>query len=77
MDGIDAAAPAVEAIAQLEAEVEYKRQQVAAQLVELRDREQRLRAATSEIEQVRRELGDAAHGARRQPRRTSLDSSAP
>ena len=44
-DAVDAAAPAVEAVAQLEAEVEYKRQQVAAQLVELRDREQRLRAA--------------------------------
>ena len=45
MDGIGAATPAVEAVAQLEAEVEYKRQQVAAQLVELRDREQQLRAA--------------------------------
>ncbi len=56
-DAVDTAAPAVEAIAQLEAEVEYKRQQVAAQLVELRDREQRLRAATSELEQLRRELG--------------------
>ena len=55
-DGIGAAAPAVEAVAQLEAEVEYKRQQVAAQLVELRDREQQLRAATNEIERVRREL---------------------
>jgi predicted RNase H-like nuclease (RuvC/YqgF family) len=56
-DAVDTAAPAVEAIAQLEAEVEYKRQQVAAQLVELREREQRLRAATSELEQMRRELG--------------------
>ena len=56
MDGIGAAAPAVEAVAQLEAEVEYKRQQVAAQLVELRDREQQLRAGTNEIERVRREL---------------------
>jgi uncharacterized protein YoxC len=55
-DAIDAA-PAVEAIAQLEAEVEYKRQQVAAQLVELRDREQRLRAAASDVEHVHRELG--------------------
>jgi hypothetical protein len=55
-DAVDTAAPGVEAIAQLEAEVEYKRQQVAAQLVELRDREQRLRAATSELEQMRREL---------------------
>ncbi len=65
-DAVDTAAPAVEAIAQLEAEVEYKRQQVAAQLVELRDREQRLRAATSELEQVRRELGTL---------RTELDDS--
>ena len=56
MDGIGAATPAVEAVAQLEAEVEYKRQQVAAQLVELRDREQQLRAGTNEIERVRREL---------------------
>ena len=64
---VDAAAPAVEAIAQLEAEVEYKRQQVAAQIVELRDREQRLRAATSELERARRELARHAHGARRQP----------
>jgi hypothetical protein len=55
-DAVDTAAPGVEAIAQLEAEVEYKRQQVAAQLVELRDREQRLRAASSELEQLRREL---------------------
>jgi len=56
MDGIGAATPAVEAVAQLEAEVEYKRQQVAAQLVELRDREQQLRSGTNEIERVRREL---------------------
>lgn len=54
-DTVDAT-PAVEAIAQLEAEVEYKRQQVAAQLVELRDREQRLRAATSDVENVHRKL---------------------
>lgn len=52
-----AAAPAVEAVAQLEAEVEYKRQQVAAQLVELRDREQRLQTAASDLERLRRELG--------------------
>jgi hypothetical protein len=56
-DAVDAAAPAVEAIAQLEAEVEYKRHQVAAQVVELRDREQRLRSAASELEHARRELG--------------------
>lgn len=48
---------AVEAVAQLEAEVEYKRQQVAAQLVELRDRDQQIRTATGDLEQVRRELG--------------------
>jgi predicted RNase H-like nuclease (RuvC/YqgF family) len=47
---------AVEAVAQLEAEVEYKRQQVAAQLVELHDRDQRLRAGASELERVRREI---------------------
>jgi hypothetical protein len=56
-DAVDAAAPAVEALAQLEGEVEYKRQQVAAQLVELRDREQRLHALTNELEHARRELG--------------------
>jgi septal ring factor EnvC (AmiA/AmiB activator) len=56
-DAVDAAAPAVEALAQLEGEVEYKRQQVAAQLVELRDREQRLLAMTNELEHARRELG--------------------
>ena len=56
-DAVAPGPPAVEAVAQLEAEVEYKRQQVAAQLVELRDRDQRLRGATSELERVRRELG--------------------
>jgi chromosome segregation ATPase len=55
-DAVDAAAPAVEALAQLEGEVEYKRQQVAAQLVELRSREQRLHAITTELEHTRREL---------------------
>jgi predicted component of type VI protein secretion system len=49
---------AVEAIAQLEAEVEYKRQQVAAQLVELRDRELKLHTATSELGVVRGELDE-------------------
>jgi hypothetical protein len=58
-DSVDAAAPAVEALAQLEAEVEYKRQQVAAQLVELREREQRLRTATTELGAVRAELDDS------------------
>jgi hypothetical protein len=43
----------IEAIAQLEAEVGYKRQQVAAQLIELRDREQRLTAVTTEAERLR------------------------
>jgi chromosome segregation ATPase len=52
----DGGAPTVEAVAQLEAEVEYKRQQVAAQLVELRDRDERLRALASEVERVRRDL---------------------
>jgi chromosome segregation ATPase len=55
-DAVDPAAPAVEALAQLEGEVEYKRQQVAAQLVELRSREQRLHAITTELEHTRREL---------------------
>jgi septal ring factor EnvC (AmiA/AmiB activator) len=58
-EAVEAAAPAVEAIAQLEAEVEYKRQQVAAQLVELRDREQRLRTATSDLGTLRTELDDS------------------
>jgi len=58
IDAVEAISPAVEAIAQLEAEVEYKRQQVAAQLVELHDREQQLRAATSELGELRKELDD-------------------
>jgi chromosome segregation ATPase len=49
--------PAFEIVAQLEGQVEFKRQQVAAQLVELRDREQRLRAATLELDRLRGELG--------------------
>jgi chromosome segregation ATPase len=61
-----ATAVATEAVAQLEAEVEYKRQQVAAQLVELRDRDQRLRAVTGDLERLRRELAAA---------RTDLDES--
>jgi chromosome segregation ATPase len=55
-DAVEVVAPAVEALAQLEGEVEYKRQQVAAQLVELRNREQRLQAITTELEHARREL---------------------
>jgi chromosome segregation ATPase len=58
IDAVEAISPAVEAIAQLEAEVEYKRQQVAAQIVELHDREQQLRAATSELGELRKELDD-------------------
>jgi predicted RNase H-like nuclease (RuvC/YqgF family) len=58
-DVVDAMSSAVEAIAQLEAEVEYKRQQVAAQLVELRDREQQLRTATSELDALRSELDES------------------
>jgi chromosome segregation ATPase len=49
-------APAFEAIAQLEAEVEYKRQQVAAQVVELHHREQRLRTSSVELDRFRHEL---------------------
>lgn len=52
-----AAEIAFEVIAQLEGQVEFKRQQVAAQLVELHDREQRLRVATTELERLRGELG--------------------
>jgi predicted nucleic acid-binding Zn-ribbon protein len=58
-DIADAMSSAVDAIAQLEAEVEYKRQQVAAQLVELRDREQQLRTATSELGALRSELDES------------------
>jgi DNA repair exonuclease SbcCD ATPase subunit len=56
IEAVEAISPAVEAIAQLEAEVEYKRQQVAAQLVELHGRAQQLRAATSELGTLRGEL---------------------
>jgi DNA repair exonuclease SbcCD ATPase subunit len=55
-DTIGTAAPAVEALAQLEAEVGYKRQQVAAQLVELRERDQRLQTAATDLDRLRREL---------------------
>jgi hypothetical protein len=58
-DTIDAVPASVETIAQLEAEVEYKRQQVAAQLVELRDREQQLQGALSELAALRAELDDS------------------
>jgi pSer/pThr/pTyr-binding forkhead associated (FHA) protein len=59
IDVADAMSSAVEAIAQLEAEVEYKRQQVAAQLVELRDRELQLRTATGELGELRSELDES------------------
>jgi chromosome segregation ATPase len=65
-DTTSVTAAATEAVAQLEAEVEYKRQQVAAQLVELRDRDQRLRAATTDLERLRRDLAAA---------RTEIDES--
>ena len=55
-DAVGRVAPAVEAIAQLEAEVSYKRQQVAAQLVELRERDQRLHASNADVDRLRREL---------------------
>jgi hypothetical protein len=55
-DAVGTVAPAVEAIAQLEAEVGYKRQQVAAQLVELRERDQRLHASAADADRLRREL---------------------
>lgn len=56
LDAALAAAPAVETLAQLEGEVEYKRQQIAAQLVELHDRDQRLLEAASELDRLRREM---------------------
>jgi len=71
-DPVEAVAPAVEAVAQLEAEVEYKRQQVAAQLVELREREQRLRAMTSELGTLRSEL-DESHSNVARLERTLVD----
>jgi septal ring factor EnvC (AmiA/AmiB activator) len=49
-------APAFEVLAALEAEVAHKRQQIGAQLVELRDREQRLQASAATIEQLRQDL---------------------
>jgi len=58
-DAVDAVPASVEAIAQLEAEVEYKRQQVAAQVIELRDREQQLHGAMSEVAALRNELEDS------------------
>jgi predicted RNase H-like nuclease (RuvC/YqgF family) len=57
--GETANAAAVEDVAHLEAEVEYKRQQVGAQMLELRDRETRLRTLTAELERVRHDLAEA------------------
>ena len=49
-------APAFEVLAALEAEISHKRQQIGAQLVELRDREQRLEASATTIERLRQDL---------------------
>jgi len=49
-------APAFEVLAALEAEIAHKRQQIAAQLVELREREQRLEAGAATIERLRQDL---------------------
>ncbi len=49
-------APAFEVLAALEAEIAHKRQQIGAQLVELREREQRLEASAATIERLRQEL---------------------
>ncbi len=48
--------PALEAVAAMEAEIAYKRQQIAAQLVELREREQRLDESATTIERLRQDL---------------------
>jgi DNA repair exonuclease SbcCD ATPase subunit len=49
-------APAFEVLAALEAEIAHKRQQIGAQLVELREREQRLEAGAATIERLRQDL---------------------
>ena len=49
-------APAFEVLAALEAELAHKRQQIAAQLVELREREQRLDAGEATIERLREDV---------------------
>jgi len=51
-----ASAAALDDVAHLESEVEYKRQQVAAQMLELRDRDTRLRALAAELEHARHDL---------------------
>jgi chromosome segregation ATPase len=54
--------PPTDVMAQLEAEIAHKRQQVAAQLAQLQERDERLRAATEELTRLRAEL--AARDAR-------------
>ena len=49
-------APAFEVLAGLEAEIAHKRQQIGAQLVELREREQRLETSVATIERLRLDL---------------------
>jgi len=49
-------APAFEGLAAAEAEIAHKRQHIGAQLVELRDREQRLEISAATIEQLRQEV---------------------
>ncbi len=49
-------APAFEVLAALEAEIAHKRQQIGAQLVELREREQRLEASAATIERLRQDV---------------------
>jgi DNA repair exonuclease SbcCD ATPase subunit len=49
-------APAFEVLAGLEAEIAHKRQQIGAQLVELREREQRLEASAATIARLRQDL---------------------
>ncbi|MEO8467394.1 MAG: FHA domain-containing protein [Gammaproteobacteria bacterium] len=48
--------PAFEGLADAEAEIAHKRHQIGAQLVELRDREQRLDASAATIEHLRQEV---------------------
>jgi peptidoglycan hydrolase CwlO-like protein len=49
-------APAFEVLAALEAEVAHKRQQISAQLVELRDREQQIEAASGTIARLQKDV---------------------
>ncbi len=49
-------APAFDVLAGLEAEIAHKRQQIGAQLVELREREQRLEASAATIARLRQDL---------------------